>query len=187
MKETVVIDDVVDLEFQDKILNTVLSGNWKFIKDMSYNESVYPSYGLNQTFKHPEHGVMSPLYETLCVPIINNVIEKIKLKVDDIAFTRSFLQLPLNEKYLKEHNGIHIDLPIPHYACVYYCNDSDGETIIYEQTAKDTPCGSINVNLTEHKRIKPKKGRIVLFDGYRYHCSSQPTNNFRCIINFDLV
>ena len=187
MKDTMIFDDIVDSEFQDKILNMVMMGNWKFINDMSYKESEYPSYGLNQTFKHPEYGIMTSLYETVCVPIINKVIQKNILEINDIHFTRSFLQFPLNDKFVKEHNGIHIDLPISHYACVYYCNDSDGDTIIYEQTVKNTPCGSVNVNLVEHKRVTPKKGRMVLFDGFRYHCSSQPTSNYRCIINFDLV
>ena len=81
----------------------------------------------------------------------------------------------------------HIDCDKEHKVLLYYVNDSDGDTIIYEQTVKDTPCGSVNVDLKEHKRVKPKKGRMVLFDGYRYHCSSQPKNNYRCIINFDLV
>jgi hypothetical protein len=39
----------------------------------------------------------------------------------------------------------------------------------------------------EHKRVTPKRGRAVLFDGSRYHCSSQPTIGYRTIINFDLT
>jgi len=187
MKETFVIDDFIDKEFQDKIFNYVMAGKWNFLNDVSGENSKYPSYGFVQVFKHPNEGIKSNLYELICVPIINNLITKFDFKINDIHYTRSFLQLPLNDKYIKEHNGVHVDLPIDHLACIYYCNDSDGDTIIYEQNTENTPTGSNNVKLIEHRRVKPKKGRFVGFDGKRYHCSSQPNNNLRCIINFDLV
>ena len=66
-------------------------------------------------------------------------------------------------------------------------NDCDGDTIIFNETNKDILYGSSNAVVTEHKRVKPKKGRLVMFDGARYHCSSQPTENYRCIINFVLT
>lgn len=187
MKETVVIDDVVSKELQTKLYEIVMGGQWRFVNDMSYNNSSNPSYGFNQTFKHPKYGIMSSLYEQVCVPIVNSATEKLNLSINDIYFTRSFLQLPLQDKYIKVNNGIHVDLPIDHYACVYYCNDSDGDTIIYEQNTDTTPLGSNNIELIEHKRVSPKIGRMVLFDGKRYHCSSQPRDNLRCIINFNLV
>lgn len=186
-------DGFLSIEDQDKIESQVLSGDWKFVDDMSYNNSKFPSYGLNQMFKHPVHGVLSPAYESICVPIINKLIEGIEeeygitIPLKDIVHSRAFLQLPLDEKFVKEHNGVHIDMPIPHYAVVYYCNDADGDTIIYEQTTENTHMGAIDVKLVEHKRITPKKGRIVMFDGLRYHCSTQPRNNRRMIINFNLV
>lgn len=159
----------------------------EFFERRSGVDSKFPSHGFAQVFKHPDSGIQSVFYESLCVPIINRFMEKTNLKINDIHYTRSFLQLPLSDKYIKEHNGIHVDLSIDHLACVYYCNDSDGDTIIYEQNTEDTPPGSNNVKLVEHARVAPKKGRFVCFDGKRYHCSSQPKNNLRCIINFDLV
>lgn len=187
MLETVIIDDIVDKQLQDIFFNNLMTTKWNFLNDVSGVNVENPSYGFVHVFKHPNHGIISNLYETISVPIINNVINKLNLNINDIYYNRSFLQLPLNEKYIKDHNGIHVDLPLDHIACVYYCNDSDGDTILYEQTMKEIPGGTNDVQLTEHKRVSPKKGRIVLFDGSRYHCSSQPKNNLRCIINFDLV
>lgn len=190
LKETVVIDDVIPEDLQDKFHDQIMNyPGWRFIKDMSYNktETLFPSHGFNMIFKHPDIGVVSEFYETVSVPIINALIEKQNIEIEDIYYTRAFLQLPLASKFIKEHNGIHIDIPQDHYACVYYLNDSDGDTIIYEQNKHNTLAGSNNVELTEHARVTPKKGRIVMFDGARYHCSSQPTNSYRCIINFDLI
>ena len=36
------------------------------------------------------------------------------------------------------------------------------------------------------KRITPKQGRVVLFDGSYYHTAEQPLNNIRCVVNYDL-
>lgn len=190
LKETIVIDDLFTPEEQTKYHDLVVNcPSWRFIKDMSYAsfELVYPSFGFNMVFKHPKDGVLSPLYEMVSVPIMNRIIKETNIKIQDISFNRAFLQIPLEEKFYKDTNGIHIDLPEDHYACVYYLNDSDGDTILYEQNRYNTEAGSKGVELTEHKRVTPKKGRIVLFDGARYHCSSQPKDNYRAIINFDLI
>ncbi len=189
LKETIVYDDIIPVELQDEFENTLMNyPNWRFIRDMSYsNNEAFPSYGFNMMFKHPSFGVTSPLYEKISVPIANAILEKKLIEFEDIHFNRSFLQLPLADKFIKPHNGIHLDLPQDHYACVYYVNDSDGDTILYEQTRYNTLPSSQNVPTVEHKRVTPKKGRVVIFDGARYHCSSQPRDRHRCIINFDFV
>ena len=119
--------------------------------------------------------------------IANALIERSGIEVKDIFFNRAFLQVPLADPFIKDHNGVHVDIAQPHYAAVYYMNDSDGDTLLYEQNVYNTPFGSKNNVLVEHKRVSPKKGRIVLFDGARYHCSTQPRENYRCIINFVLI
>ncbi|MGZ4849790.1 MAG: hypothetical protein ACXV2C_00190 [Candidatus Bathyarchaeia archaeon] len=161
--------------------------NWAFIKDMTYAGDTMPAYGFSMLFKHPQFGIMSPFYEMIAVPLANAILEKTDVKFTNIHFTRAFLQVPLANQFAKKNNGVHVDLEEDHYACVYYLCDTDGDTIIYEQTKFDTPFGSQHVNLVEHKRVSPKKGRLVIFDGARYHCSSQPRNSYRCIINMDLI
>jgi hypothetical protein len=190
LKPTIVIDDVIPENLQTEYQDLIMSQrSWFFVKDMSYSrgELKYPSFGFNMLFKHPDQGILSHLYEAVSVPIINCLLEKEKLDIKDIYFNRAFLQLPLSEKFYKGQNGLHVDLAEPHYACVYYLNDSDGDTIIMEQSTIDTQPGSQGVDVKIHQRVTPKKGRMVVFDGRRYHCSSQPTQSYRAIINFDLV
>lgn len=95
---------------------------------------------------------------------------------------------------------------------VYYVNDSDGDTVLFEeyenheepdienysQVGVDTFMLKQGVefthtktehnapeSLTEVMRVSPKKGRAVIFDSNRFHCSSTPVDSdFRCIINF---
>lgn len=191
MFETVVIDDVITAKDQSMLHDMIMyHADWKFLKDVSGNESQqFPSHGFVHMLKHPEERVYkrSEMYDTIQMMFESKFKEIVDYR--DIYYNRIFLQLPLAPQYKKEHNGIHVDLPshLPHVACVYYCNDSDGDTIIYEQTIHDTPGNSQGVELKEHKRVAPKRGRAVFFDGSRYHCSSQPTVCYRCIINFDLT
>ena len=190
MFETLVVDDLISSDVSQIFLHKMImeTAEWKFLTDVSGNENQqFPSHGFVHVLKHPNIENFSPLYGF----VTNELESRLKKYVDykDIYYSRVFLQLPLAPQYKKEHNGLHVDLPgnLPHVACVYYCNDSDGDTIIYEQTIHDTPGGSQNVEVREHKRVTPRRGRAVFFDGSRYHCSSQPTINYRTIINFDLI
>ena len=61
----------------------------------------------------------------------------------------------------------------PHIVCLYYVINSDGETILFK-------------NKKIHKKIKPKQGRLLIFDGNMVHTAYQPKKNIRCIINFNV-
>lgn len=65
-------------------------------------------------------------------------------------------------------------MPDPHLACLYYVNDTDGDTIFFNQD-----------KTTIIKKVAPKKGRVVIFDGSICHSSSTPTKNVRSVINFN--
>ena len=50
--------------------------------------------------------------------------------------------------------------------------DSDGETVLFK-------------NNKIHKKIKPKQGRLLIFDGSILHTAYQPQHNLRCVININ--
>ena len=118
--------------------------------------------------------------EILTIEILLLKFEKFKSSADvNIIKGRSFLQLPIN------YNGEridtpHIDIVDDHFVILYYVCDSDGDTIIYNEKVKSD-------NYTIQKRISPKQGRVVLFDGSYYHTAEQPTDNIRCVVNYDLI
>ena len=91
---------------------------------------------------------------------------------------RSFFQLPTNIKR-EDVDTPHTDIPVDHFVMLYYVCDSDGDTIIYNEQVKSN-------NYTIQKRVTPKQGRVVLFDGSYYHTAEQPLNSIRCVVNYDL-
>ena len=72
----------------------------------------------------------------------------------------------------------HIDIPDrEHFNCVYYVNDSDGDTILYEDDGE-----------TEMVRVKPKKGRIVFFRGDILHSAGIPQkSDYRIVVNLNIL
>ena len=107
LKPTIVIDDIIPEDLQNQYHDLIMSRReWGFIKDMSYSNGYmrHPSYGFNMMFKHPDFGTVSSLYEQVSVPIIEFVKQKTSLPIKDIVFNRAFLQVPLDSKFVKEHN-----------------------------------------------------------------------------------
>ena len=95
-----------------------------------------------------------------------------KLNISQITQSRIFFQTPsLSPGPQQPHN----DSTNPHLVCLYYVNNSDGDTIFFDDFNK------------EIKRISPKKGRIAFFDGSIKHCGSRPTKSHRITVNFNFT
>ena len=123
-------------------------------------------------------GTIDSVFHYLFVPLIDNACSKIDKRDVTIVTGKSFLQLPINFKGEREDSP-HVDIVGEHFVMLYYVCDSDGDTIIYNEQIKSD-------NYTVQKRITPKQGRVVLFDGSYYHTAEQPLNNIRCVVNYDL-
>ena len=114
----------------------------------------------------------------MIVPLLENACNRIGKQSVNVIQGRSFLQLPINYKGEREDSP-HIDTSDDHFVMLYYVCDSDGDTIIYNEQEKSD-------SYTVQKRITPKQGRVVLFDGSYYHTAEQPLNNIRCVVNYNL-
>jgi hypothetical protein len=76
----------------------------------------------------------------------------------------------------------HVDMPKPHWAMIYYVNDSDGDTLILDKAHPDW-AGAAVVHA-----VSPKKGRAILFDGRHYHCGTAPArHDVRVVFNYNFV
>ena len=62
---------------------------------------------------------------------------------------------------------------------IYYVNDSDGETYLFNEMAPKK-----FDSVTIYKTVMPKKGKMLIFDSSRFHSSSSPTkSNIRIVLN----
>jgi len=178
-----VFDNIIN-DFEQLIIKKHLyeACKWSFIEDVSLENNLHQRRpGFKIIFEN-NHS-LSSYFET----IINNTAKKIKLKNPELLEARSFLQLPLNKKYVGE--GVdtpHLDRTEPHLVFLYYVSNSDGDTIIYNYRSKDENDIPYFEDVKELKRVTPKQGRVVVFNGLNWHTAEQPTKDIRCILNFNI-
>lgn len=97
--------------------------------------------------------------------------------------SRVKFNLLLKQDFGDHYNQPHIDVPLPNYSMVYYLNDSDGDTVFFNE--KYSAEQKDPINLTVMQRIKPKKNRAVVFESDRYHASCNPqVSENRFVINW---
>lgn len=70
---------------------------------------------------------------------------------------------------------------------LYYINDSDGDTVIFDQNLAQFNDPNCKDPLTIKATVSPKKGRMVMFDGSLVHAAGIPRkNSCRLVVNINL-
>lgn len=70
------------------------------------------------------------------------------------------------------------------WAIIYYVNESDGDTIVYNEKEWLEDLSKYTIK----KKISPKKGRIIFIKGDLFHSASIPSSKYskRIVINYNL-
>ena len=183
MIDITIVDDALPPSLADEIENFILNNRkypWYFLSDITYGNDIGRGGvnipGFQHLYFESEHGgILSSNYFGYIHSISSIIFNKIGYKKGpQLLRAKSFMHLPIIRPQEYLHDNLHIDLKLPHIVCLYYVNDTDGDTFIYDIDKK-------------LKRISPKKNRAVIFDGSLYHASSLPTKNNRVIINIDVA
>lgn len=187
--DIIIIDNVINPTYQRELEITFLKEmgpSWYLLDDVAYPGAAvhHQQPGLVHPLFEENQGILSPLYH-LAMPMVYESLTRINFNFTSVIRGRSFLQFPTTTPHV---NHAHVDFSNPHLVCLYYVNSSDGDTVIYNETVHDIiNLPGINNNMmTVKTTVTPVRGRVVLFDGRRYHSSSTPTKDKRCVINFDL-
>ena len=198
-KEIYIIDDFIDLEYQEDIRSILLADYqyqgkdfpWHYIGDVtaegdadSQNRAAlaheYIIYDEDQSIEDQKATEEIDHFHYLFLPMLKHVCVRMNIKKINVLQGRSFLQFPLNLKD-KTVDTPHVDLQQEHLVALYYVCDSDGDTIIYNERHQPA-----NKEYTIKQKVTPKQGRMVLFDGSLYHTAEQPEHNVRCVVNYNL-
>jgi len=113
--------------------------------------------------------------------------DKIGIDIIGIDRVKANLLTPHPDRHKNSFNMPHTDRlkedqGITWLSIVYYVNDADGDTFLFDQFSHQ----SLNGDMIT-KRVSPKKGRFVIFESERWHASSNPTKKFRTVLNFVLA
>tara|TARA_B100000427_G_C15240043_1_gene477344 strand:+ start:15 stop:617 length:603 start_codon:yes stop_codon:yes gene_type:complete len=193
MTDIKVIDNVLDEDYFFQLQSHMLSNNWPwyFNSNITNGESVDNStnYGFfNCIIKQREERTIGP-FGTSVIPrpynvdtdvnidLLNAFISTVSSHVGSKQIIRMRMDMTVNrgQSYLNEP---HVDLTYPHTTTIFYVNDVDGNTLIYDQMNGD------DSELTIKQEIQPKANRLIVFDGLHLHTGHTPTTcNQRVLIN----
>ena len=185
-----VIDNFLPQKYQDEIEAVMLRNDFPWFyqpnittgKPKIQDERFQYSHGFTHQFYHQEYGPQSNYFG-----MVQNFIQFVNVNYDTQGYYRlkANLTVPVNGWTRDTVQEPHIDMPIPHLVCLYYVNDSDGDTFFFDQTFDEKAEPD---EFTVYKRVAPKKGTAVVFDGLRYHGSNNPIENqSRIILNAGMI
>jgi hypothetical protein len=196
----IILDDLIEEELQNQIEDTMFDCRWKFKTDNIYEYDASHMGLKYRKFLNPLNFDISPAFISNISsfenrktyfkinPLIRKGCNKIKFNIEKIQRCCGAIHAITTDT--SKIDNIHVNRDVPHLVMLYYVNDSDGDTILYDKTREEIPLEVLwpdeycNLNITN--RISPKKGRVLFFDGRTYHAPSGPTKGIRCIITLDL-
>lgn len=175
-------DDLIPIFLQNKIEELIFSDNlnYFFIQNITFggekNDNL--NFGFNHVIYNCEDNNSTSPYIHLFNQILYTFCTKRNIILDHIFTSRAFLQTPsLNPGPQPAHQDVtNKGKIIPHLVCLYYVNDSDGDTVFYKDDKSSI-----------FKTVSPKKGRIIFFDGSIFHGGGRPSKTHRAILNFDIT
>ena len=201
-----IIDDVISKEDQDKLEEIIiLDSHVPFYYnldtvDLRLEQEI--AEGIPNLLHHPqwvhmlynsnlEEPVDSPYFE----PIKNLFWETIKNYYPE-RIKINLLSPPITQNRDVFHVPHFDALTDKYVSMIYYINDCDGDTYIFDQALeeweddldpKENLLKYFPEKLTVHKRVSPKKGRMLIFSSNTFHASSPPFEcDHRCVINMVL-
>ena len=176
-----VIDNVISEKYSKFLFEESVKLPWTFVPNLSFgNTDNYDAAGFSYTFylnknfdqRKEKETIKTPEYSFI-TPLLLEAFDKLNLNADISNVFRCRTRLTLNKEVSKIESK-HVDYNFPHLVLLYYINNTDGDTYLFE-----------NDKVVE--QVQPKRGRCVLFDGAILHASSSSTASPRLVLNTNLI
>lgn len=194
MSDIIEIENIIPVDYQNHLLETFTGWDFPWIlnknvvsgDDCFLNQKNNPP-GFNHFFY--EKNAPTSNYFQLVYPLVLSITSQANVPFNRLFRMRANLSLANGEGHMMPH----IDSFHPHWVAIYYVNDSDGDTIIFNETNDDFDSGQSDIDrIKENKftikhRVTPKKGKLLAFPGKYYHTASFCKNSdYRCLLNINL-
>lgn len=195
MDDIFVLDGLIPKNYANMIEERVTENKfpWYFNKHLVTDQIFTDEKDLNHVghnhFLYEDRKVVSPFFEFIH-PLILTIADQ-KLFDYDVLERARFNLTQKNTSSTREYHLPHIDSEYPHWIAIYYVNDSDGDTHIFEEKTSDFDHAldietMLNMDFHVKQKVTPKKGRVLVFDGRYYHTSSFCKENpYRVVLNIN--
>jgi hypothetical protein len=193
-----IFEDIIPKSFQDDIEHTIGAPGFPWFYGAATNYSVASESGfvpldnvidLNSQecpqFTHVMRlqGKNTSEFDKLVYPLVYFMEPHIGKPVEVVRIKANLLYT--NPNFPDNcYNPPHTDEIKPNFkSVVYYINDSDGDTILFNEKFN----GSRITDVSVASRSSPKKGNFFVFDSTQFHASTPPRiTTRRMVINFIL-
>jgi hypothetical protein len=197
MTDIIVVDNVIPVDYQNHLATLMTSfdfpwvfNNYMVSGDADFKDDPNNHPGFNHFFY--EKRTPTSTFFQLLYPLVLSITSQTGVSFNQLIRMRANLTL-CNPGSTQDHHMPHIDSFFPHWNAIYYVNDSDGDTVIFNETNDTYDSGQDDIlkikqgEFTIKQRITPKQGRLVAFPGKYYHSSSPVrSHRYRCVINMNL-
>lgn len=187
-----ILDDIIDKKLQDEIENLLFDPHcsWhynpytvtkeeesKHAEKYNLSNELLNNVVDTQMFVHSitrgKH-IDDEKTGLVCAEILKQFQTRADFPIEIVYRIQSNLQIRDGHISEEQHNVIHVDNYDPHYVIIYYVNDTDGDTLFFNESSII-------------KRVSPKKGRILLFEGSNLHANQLPRKSLnRCVLNINI-
>ena len=177
MDNIVVIDDSISKGYQNIVENFLGSDDfsWYFSSNITEVGGKETISGFSDNLYQLEENIKKPGADLL-IPILYESVDKYEKDRQIKELFRIRVGMFVKDQTDKPHQA-HVDSPDLHYTMLYYVNDSDGPTNIFDYKGEKVI-----------QEIEPKKGRAVIMTGDTYHSSSCPRNHInRIVVNYNFL
>jgi hypothetical protein len=202
-EEILLIENLVPVSFQNAIFERMHGINYfpwyllnkighKDYKNLKYvDENITDESGFYHMIY--DENISQSNYYDFFRSLLEFYSEKTDKQIERILRIRARYTHPITGHNKNKYAAPHVDFnsEIPYTTLVYYVNDSDGDTILFDKkfdklSEEYNPI--IKEDLKEVFRLAPKKGNALKFDGHRYHAGNFPIDySSRIVINFDFI
>lgn len=186
IKDIIVIEDCIQEDHQDNLEKLVTGSNfpWFFYPgtilptDVEYTNECIVQKGSNPPqFSHFLTLEKFPFVNTIS-PVLDTITSVVKTNIRILKIKFNLLTKSSNTSHHWPHTDLD-NLTDDVRTGLYYVNDSDGPTYIFNEYAP-----KVKESVTEAVKINPEKGKLVIFDSRRFHASSSPNiHNARIVLN----
>lgn len=191
--EILELENIIPETYQDLLLERVTSNKfpWYFNPNLVTDELLINNKDINHIgFNHfllegrivvsNQYDIFAPLVAAIEKHIPGmTVMERMRLNHTQTSSVDNLHHLP------------HTDSTFPHINAIYYVNDSDGDTFIFEEKTEDFEIDAtidtmMNASWTTKHRCTPKKGKVLIFQGDSFHASSFCKQSpYRIVVNMN--
>lgn len=191
--------DAVPVSLFSRILNTVESESfpWFYVKNTAYTPGDTQIENLhNGSFSHIafDNGRKNSEYSDILEAALLVGLDNLGLTLKRLHRIRIGL-IPICS--VNNVNPPHVDRVNRHNVALWYLNDSDGDTILYNEKYDPWAHGGalhndyrdvlwyyenvLKGSVSVMQKISPEKNKMIVFDGLTFHSSSTPTKTKRRI------